>query len=630
VPQIGKIQSIRILRDAITRQSLGYAYVNYYDTMDAERAIEILNFQPINGKPCRVMWVQRDPSLRKSGVGNVVIKNLDPSIDNKTLFDTFSVFGNILSCKVQTDDEGRSKGFGFVHFDLEESAQGCIRDVNGKLINGKQVTVEAFKRGHKGEAQWTNLYVKNFPLDWDSDKLKEIFGAYGEITSAKVEAFLGEDARAKGVEGKSRGFGFVNFAEHESAVKASEELDGKTFMEGETEKTLYVRRLQTKKERSKELRDKHAMIKKDRLTKYQGCNLYIKNLDETATDDWLRQTFGKFGTITSARIMRDQVGTSRGFGFVCFSSPEEASKAIAQMNNKMCLGKPIYVALSQAIQARREMLAVTFSQQQQQQRGVMPPMQGAPFGYGPNAGMMPQPPYGMNMGPYGAGPMRGPGGMMGNRAMHAMGNMGGMRPIYRLPNYNRGGNPGDMGMEPRQPKGFRGPRSGRQGQGGPGPQSGPQGGPQGQGVRGPGAGPYPGQQVPPGVSVPGAVPIPRPMPGPGPMPPGQADQAGQPVPVPSAFPEQQDVRQQVGGIDHQRLASASVEDQKAILGERLYPEIFNRQPDLAGKITGMILELDNTEILHLIESPDSLEDKIREAIQVLEDYSSKIKPETSE
>ena len=70
----------------------------------AERALDTMNFDTVKGRPIRIMWSQRDPSLRKSGVGNVFIKNLDKSIDNKALYDTFSAFGNILSCKVSFSD----------------------------------------------------------------------------------------------------------------------------------------------------------------------------------------------------------------------------------------------------------------------------------------------------------------------------------------------------------------------------------------------------------------------------------------------------------------------------------------------------------------------------------------------
>jgi len=66
------------------------------------------------------------------------------------------------------------------------------------------------------------------------------------------------------------------------------------------------------------------------------------------------------------------------------------------------------------------------------------------------------------------------------------------------------------------------------------------------------------------------------------------------------------------------LAAAPPETQKQLLGERLFPLIHNVEPQLAGKITGMLLEMDNGELLNLLESPDALNAKIMEAISVLQ------------
>lgn len=71
------------------------------------------------------------------------------------------------------------------------------------------------------------------------------------------------------------------------------------------------------------------------------------------------------------------------------------------------------------------------------------------------------------------------------------------------------------------------------------------------------------------------------------------------------------------------LADAPPHEQKQMLGERLFPLIHNMYPELAGKITGMLLEIDNSELLHMLEDQQSLRAKVEEAVAVLQAHQAK-------
>jgi len=542
--QAGAVASIRVCRDAVTRRSLGYAYVNFHNVQDATKALEILNYKDIKGKPCRIMWSQRDPSLRRSQAGNIFIKNLHKSIDNRALYETFSDFGHILSCVVATDEHGNSKGYGFIHYQTQESADKAIELVNGKLLNGKICFVAAFqprkdreKELQKIEPKWTNIYVKPLPKAMDTEKLKIMFSKYGEVTSVVIM----EDEK-----GESKGFGFINFATHEDAKKAVEDLNGKDY-EGQT---LFVGRAQKKTEREKDLKEMFSKIQKERMNKYQGVNLYIKNLDETIDDDKLRAEFSVCGTITSAKIMKDDKGRTKGFGFVCFSTPEEATKAVTEFNGRLIAGKPMYVALAQKRDQRRAQLEAQFAarnasirmQQQAQASGVTGSPIFGPMFYPPNGRGFMYPPQ-----------------MMGRGRFPARG----MAPF--MPSFPPGSGP-------------QGQNQGRRGKGGRGGHQ-----------NGPGQVPaYPlNIKYNPNVRNPG-VPAP---------------QTQQP-PVPDQ-------------------SLPMTDERKNQIGEALYPLLQAHltaldKGALAGKVTGMLLDsLDQSELMQLLESNESLVLKTAEALEVL-------------
>jgi len=350
-----------------------------------------------------------------------------------------------------------------------------------------------------------------------------MFSSFGNITSCVV---------MKDENGASKGFGFINFANHDEAKAAVDQMNGKDC-DG---LQVYVGRAQKKGERERDLKDMFEKLKRERMSKYQGVNLYVKNLEESVDDAKLRQEFANCGTITSAKVMYDDKGVSKGFGFVCFSTPDEATKAVTEMNGKMLGSKPIYVALAQRKELRHQQLVAQHAlrqngmRMQQQAQG----MTGGPM-YGPGAPVFYQ-------GPRGTGFVY----------------QGVPRPGFPV---------GYQQPRPGYPvSGYRG-----QSRGGPAPRGG----------RGRGAGR--GGQMYPGIKYNANVRNP-----------------------------QQPVQDEMDPAER-----------KQMLGEALYPLVEGTlkamdKVDLAGKITGMLLEIDPQETQAVIENPELLNKKIVEAIDVLQ------------
>uniref|UniRef100_A0A3P9LHN6 Polyadenylate-binding protein n=1 Tax=Oryzias latipes TaxID=8090 RepID=A0A3P9LHN6_ORYLA len=579
----GPIVSIRVCRDIITRRSLGYAYINFQQPADAECALDTMNYDVIKGRPIRIMWSQRDPALRKSGVGNIFIKNIDDSIDNKALYDTFSAFGNILSCKVVCDERG-SKGYGFVHFETQEAANRAIETMNGMLLNDRKVFVGHFKSRKEREVEFgtkvmkfTNIYIKNFGDNLTDEKLKEAFSAFGKTLSVRV---------MRDEKGRSRGFGFVNYAHHEDAQKAVDEMNGKE-MNG---KIIYVGRAQKRLERQGELKRKFDQLKQDRIQRYQGVNLYVKNLDDSIDDERLRKEFSPYGTITSAKVMTE-AGQSKGFGFVCFSSPEEATKAVTEMNGRIVATKPLYVALAQRREERKAILTNKYMQRMATLRTMPSPIIDSYHQSGYYM-TVPQPP---------------------TRSFYNHNAVSNVRPIPRWPGQPQrpqdpysshivGGSfarRGSTTITTVKQASTQAPRImastqktnniGTQTVGGRADVA---------GVLRSGQYKYSSAVRNPLHVV--TVPV---------VPVSMVE-----TPVHILGPEP---------LTASMLAAAPPMDQKQLLGDRLYPLILAQQPNLAGKITGMLLEIDNSELLHMLESPESLKSKVDEAIAVLQAHQAK-------
>ncbi|KAM0675815.1 Polyadenylate-binding protein 4 [Gurleya vavrai] len=337
----GPVSNIKIVRNpnptALT--SACYAYVNYDNPKDAENAISKFNFSVLHNKQMRIMIYDK---TRKDY--NIIVKNLHSSVDNKTFYDTFSVFGQIASSKVAVDSNNQSKGYGFVSYYSKSAAKKAIALANDTNMKGNMLKVvkhvkNSERQSKKAESlkTFTNVYCKNF--DFSEEEIEKIMKSFGSITSF----FL-----PKKEDGSLKGVLFCNFESNECAMKAIETLNGKSLKNireeflGEDEnknvveaiaieedgfaEPFYCSRAQSKSEREEELK---SLIQKMSIEgQNYKRNLYVTNIPENYSEAEIKTLFTNVGGKITNFSMKKDSNSDKQFCYVCYSTPDEASVAM--------------------------------------------------------------------------------------------------------------------------------------------------------------------------------------------------------------------------------------------------------------------------------------------------------------
>ena len=151
---------------------------------------------------------------------NVFVKNIDPTLTISMFESVFSMYGNILSCKIATDPLGNPLGYGYVQFETKEAADLSIAQANNTKLKNNVIQVQPFiSKINRLDAK-NNLYIKNLPNNVNDEdlnkKMLEVFSVFGPITSStiKFDSNIG------------RPYGFICFENHMNAEMAFRNMQG--------------------------------------------------------------------------------------------------------------------------------------------------------------------------------------------------------------------------------------------------------------------------------------------------------------------------------------------------------------------------------------------------------------------
>lgn len=316
------IDSIRIVVDPASRSPLGHAYINFTSHEPAAEALAKVQPLFLGSSLCRVFPFNGqnltkpppvDPTL---GTG-VFVKNLDSKTRVQQLYDLFKKFGTIVACKIATDVYGVPRNFAYVTFSTREAAEKAVKEMNDFPIGKRKITTNfnlpKSKRGSK-------LFVKflGTPQQYASEEaLKEVFSQFPSFESVSYPV---------NAHGGPRGFAFVVLQDAEDAEKAIAEITSV----GECPVAVSM-----------------AARAQDDKTKLEPTNLFVRNLNERVTEEDLTAEFGKYGSVVSTKIMLDDSGRSRHFGFVRFASALQAYNALLALDGAERWGNKLHITPAQ-------------------------------------------------------------------------------------------------------------------------------------------------------------------------------------------------------------------------------------------------------------------------------------------
>lgn len=281
----------------------------------------------------------------------VYVGNLAWEVSSQELKDHMRSTGlEVIRALVLTAADGRSKGCGLVEFATADDAAEAVKTLTDSELMGRQIFVREDReersagvlRGAPGTTQRTfsagqdaksrRVYVGNLSWDVAWQDLKDHMRQAGEVIHAEVITEYN---------GRSKGCGIVEYASEEGAQEAISTLT------------------------DTELRGRMIFVREDRessqgahpggggMGRAQNTSVYVWNLaPETSWQD-LKDHMRKAGNVDSATILTNAQGESVGCGVVVYQKPQEAARAIRELQNSELNGQPIFAREDRERRPRR-------------------------------------------------------------------------------------------------------------------------------------------------------------------------------------------------------------------------------------------------------------------------------------